>query len=99
MATAITDQAAAQSAVDALTQVIALLDQAGAYLPQIKQLTRAAASDADCALMVATNELKLAERAETYERLGAATSNALTPKQQEALGRPCVCYPNCAAEG
>lgn len=57
-----TDQAAAQAAVDALTHAIALLDQAGANLPQIRQLTRAAASDADCALMVATNELKLAQR-------------------------------------
>lgn len=61
MATAITDQAAAaQTAVDALTQAIALLDQAAGHLPQIAFLTRAAASDADCALMVATNELKLA---------------------------------------
>lgn len=58
-----TDQAAAaQTAVDALTQAIALLNQATANLPQIKQLTRSAASDADCALMVATNELKLAQR-------------------------------------
>lgn len=61
--TATTDQAtAAQTAVDALTQAIALLDQAGEALPQIRQLTRAAASDADCALMVATNELALARR-------------------------------------
>lgn len=59
----ITDEAAAQSAVDALTQAIELLDQAGADLPQIKQLTRAAASDADCALMVASNEARLAQRA------------------------------------
>lgn len=88
--TAITDQAAAQAAVDALTHAIALLDQAGANLPQIKQLTRAAASDADCALMIATNELKLAQR---------DASTRLSPAQQEALGRPCLCYPNCAAEG
>lgn len=66
MATAITDQAtAAQTAMDALTQAIALLDQAAAHLPQIRQLTRAAASDADCALMVATNELALARRNQT----------------------------------
>ena len=88
--TAITDQAAAQAAVDALTQAIALLDQAAANLPQIRQLTRAAASDADCALMVATNELRLAQR---------EASTRLSPAQQEALGRPCLCYPNCAAEG
>lgn len=55
-------QDAAQRSVDALTRAIALLDQAAAHLPQIRQLTRSAASDADCALMVATNELKLAQR-------------------------------------
>lgn len=89
--TAISDQAAAaQSAIDALTQAIKLLDQAAAHLPQIKQLTRSAASDADCALMVATNELKLAQR---------DASTRLSPAQQEAIGRPCLCYPNCAAEG
>lgn len=53
----------AQTAVDALTRAIALLDQAGALLPQIKQLTKAAASDADCALIIASNEVKLAARA------------------------------------
>lgn len=91
MATATTDQAtAAQSAVDALTQAIALLDQAGANLPQIAFLTRAAYDSADTALMIATNELKLAQR---------DASTRLSPAQQEALGRPCLCYPNCAAEG
>lgn len=61
-ATSITDQAAAQSAVDALTQAIALLNQAGAHLPQIAFLTRNAHDSADTALMIATNELKLAQR-------------------------------------
>jgi hypothetical protein len=28
-----------------------------------------------------------------------AFSNALTPEQQASLGRPCLCYPTCAAEG
>lgn len=55
-------QDAAQRSVDALTRAIALLDQAGAHLPQIAFLTRNAHDSADTALMVATNELKLAQR-------------------------------------
>lgn len=88
--TAISDQAAAQAAVDALTHAIKLLDQAGAALPQIAFLTRSAHDSADTALMIAANELKLAQR---------EASTRLSPAQQEALGRPCLCYPNCAAEG
>lgn len=60
--TAISDQDAAQAALDALTQAIKLLDQAGKALPQIARFTRAAADAADCALMIASNELKLAQR-------------------------------------
>jgi hypothetical protein len=57
------DLAAAQAAVDKLTQAIALLDQVTTDLPKVAYLTRGARDSADCALMVATNELKLAQRA------------------------------------
>lgn len=60
--TAISDQARAEQAVNALTEAMALLDQAGWALPQIAFLTRAAHDSADTALMIATNEVKLAAR-------------------------------------
>lgn len=62
MTAATTAQDTAQAAVDALTQAIALLDQAGAALPQIAFLTKAAHDSADTALMIANNELTLAQR-------------------------------------
>lgn len=54
------EQTDAQRAVDALNQAMDLLKQAGSALPRIAFLTRAAISDADAALMIADNELKLA---------------------------------------
>jgi len=105
------DQAATRQAVARLTEAIALLNQVAADMNHraaegtgigtacaITAFTQVAVRNAELALMNAENEAKLAERTETYERLGAVTSNALTPAQQEALGRPCLCYPNCAAE-
>lgn len=78
MATAITDQAAAQAAVDALTQAIALLKQVRDTMSdlsiegtgihgtaQIVHFADSAAETADLALMVAANELKLAQRDQT----------------------------------
>jgi hypothetical protein len=61
-------------------------------------------TDADAAEQV--TELCLADLvaiAEQHEREHHAdeptSSNALTPAQQATLGRPCLCYPACAAEG
>ncbi len=50
--------------MDALTRAMELLKQAGTALPQIQFLTRAATDSADTALMIATNEMKLAENTE-----------------------------------
>jgi len=98
------DQAVTRRAVDRLTEAIAMLNSVAADMTaladtdndvlgsnQIASFARSAADTADTALMVASNEANLAER--------EASSNALTPAQQEALGRPCLCYPRCAAEG
>jgi hypothetical protein len=54
--------AQARRAVDNLTRAIALLTQAGTDLPQAAFLTRAATDSAETALMIARNELSLAER-------------------------------------
>ena len=76
-ATATTDQAAAQTAVDALTQAIKLLNQVATDMNhraatgtdtsaevagQIATFAQAAVDRADLALMIASNELKLAQR-------------------------------------
>lgn len=56
------DPATARRVVDNLAQALTLLAQAGADMPQIAQHTLAAHDSADTALIIATNELKLARR-------------------------------------
>jgi hypothetical protein len=70
-ATLTTDQAAAQCAVDKLTQAVALLNEAATGMDQapsvlcadqVAQHARAAAESADMALLMARNALNVAIR-------------------------------------
>ncbi len=61
-ATQTLDPATARRVVDNLAQALTLLAQAGADMPQIAQHTLAAHDTVDNALMIATNEMKLAQR-------------------------------------